>query len=151
MSWLSRLLGTGQRSATATATAPAAPVGQMVRMLAAAPDEQRQAMLADRLQVFAAQDEVERRSAMRHMLTAGLDLPDDDYRRIAASRLWALRHLEPPQRMALARSHAEILRTLPDQLRQKEQRTMQAVVAALPPEERMQVTTMMQQTGLMPS
>lgn len=122
----------------------------MVTMLAAAPEEQRRQMLTDRLAVFAAQDETIRAKGMGAMLTAALALPDDDYTKIAASRLNVLLGMSPEQRMTLMQTHAAAVKGLDGDQRGKEIRTMRAVIGELPEPQREMVMGMMQKLGMMP-
>ncbi len=122
---------------------------QMVAMLASAPEEQRLAMLKDRLAVFADHDEATREQAMKGMLVAGLELPDSDYQKIAASRFKAMNDLDADTRMALMKSHATVVKGLSDELRQKEMKAMKQIVSGLPEDKRHQMMTMMQNLGLM--
>lgn len=122
----------------------------MVTMLAAAPEEQRRQMLTDRLAVFADQDDATRAKGMRAMLAAALALPDDDYTKIAASRLDVLVDMSPEQRMTLMQTHAAVVKDLGDEQRDKEMRTMRAVVGELPASQRETVMGMMQKLGMMP-
>lgn len=151
--WLRRTsAGAPASGRPAASTGPVAAhnpdMGQMVRMLAQAPEEQRQAMLRDRLETFAGQEPEARERGMRMMLEAALGLPDEDYGRLAASRLAALESLDEPTRMTLMGTHAATVKQLPAELRDKEMRATRQVLAGLPKDERRQVQTMMQQAGL---
>lgn len=133
----------------AEASSPGMDMTPMVTMLAAAPEEQRRQMLTDRLAVFAAQDEATRAKGMAAMLEAALTLPDDDYTTIASSRLAVLLGMSPEQRMSLMQSHAAAVKDLGDVKRDKEMRTMRAVVSQLPEQQREMVMGMMQKLGMM--
>ena len=132
----------------------AAPTGQpdmtqMVRMLAAAPEEQRSAMLLDRMTVFADQEEGMRRTTMEAMLVAGLGLPSEEYQLIAQSRFKVLNTFDDETRMSLMQSHAAVVKELPAELGRKEMAAMKEIISALPEDKRTQMTGMMQKLGLM--
>ncbi|NOY55571.1 MAG: hypothetical protein GXP34_06245 [Actinobacteria bacterium] len=151
MSWLKKNTKTERK---ASAPAPASQGGQagmdqMVRMLAAAPEDRRTMMLGDRLAVFAGQDEASRERAMKGMLAAALQLPEDGYRKIAASRFKALNGLDADTRMTLMKSHAAVVKSLPADQQQREMKTMKQIVSALPEAERGRMMAMMQNLGLM--
>ena len=151
MSWLKRNTKTERKASVPASTSQGGQAGmdQMVRMLAAAPDDQRTTMLGDRLTVFAEQDEASREHAMTGMLAAALQLPDDDYQKIATARFKALNGFDADTRMTLMKSHAAVVKSLPADQRQREMKAMKQIVFALPEAERGQVMTMMQNLGLM--
>lgn len=122
---------------------------QMVRMLVAAPEEQRSAMLADRMAVFADQEETMRRTTMRAMLVAALGLPSEEYHLIARSRFNVLNTFDDETRMSLMQSHAAVVKELPAELGRKEMAAMQEIISALPDDKRAQMMAMMQNLGLM--
>lgn len=122
---------------------------QMVRMLAAAPEEQRTAMLGDRLTVFAQQDESARQATMKAMVVAALALPSEEYLKIAGSRFKALNAFDDATRMTLMQSHASVVKGLPADLSRKEMAVMTQIVSSLPDDKRTQMMAMMQKLGLM--
>ncbi len=122
---------------------------QMVRMMARASEDQRTSMLGDRVAVFAEQDEATRERGMKGMLVAALQLPDDDYQKIAASRFKAISALAADTQMSLMKSHAAVVKSLPADQQHKEMKAMKQVVSSLPDEKRGQVMSMMQKLGLM--
>ncbi len=122
---------------------------QMVRMLAAAPEEQRSAMLTDRMAVFADQEEGMRRTTMKAMLVAGLGLPSEEYQLIAQSRFKVLNTFDDETRMSLMQSHAAVVKELPADLGHKEMAAMTEIVSALPDDKRAQMMGLMQKLGLM--
>ncbi|GMQ97690.1 MAG: hypothetical protein BMS9Abin17_0190 [Acidimicrobiia bacterium] len=151
MSWFKKTTKTGPKPST---TAPAAKGGQpnmdqMVRMLASAPEEKRTSMLSDRLAVFAGQDEVSRERGMKGMLVAALQLPEDDYQKIAASRFRAVNELDQETRMTLMMSHAATVKSLAPEQQQKEMKAMKQIVSGLPEDKRDQTMKMMRDLGLM--
>ncbi len=148
MSWF-RKKDRSNTAAPSRAGAPGAPdMSQMVRMLAGAPQEQRVAMLSDRLTVFAGQDADRRERGMRAMLVAALALPDEEYRKIAAARLEALGTLPETERMALMRSHAAIVKGLAPEQRAREMAIVSRLVGAMPEPRRAGMMGMMRQLGL---
>ncbi len=128
---------------------PAMDMGPMVAMLAKAPEEKRREMLTDRMTVFAGQDSAARTRGMSAMLEAALKLPDDEYQKIAGSRVAVLEQFAPDQRMELMRSHAEVVKALPEDLRMKEMRAMKSVLAGLPSEKRQMMEAAMKDLGMM--
>jgi flagellar motor component MotA len=151
MGFWKRLFGGDRRDASSGTTmtaAPGADMRGMVRMLARAPEEQRRTMLADRLAVFARQSENQRAGAMRMMLDAALELPDDDYRRLAGSRMQVLMGLAPDEQMTLMRTHLSVLEDLAPEKRAKEMSTMKALTAEMPAERRKMVAAMMEKLGM---
>lgn len=122
----------------------------MVTMLAAAPEEQRRQMLTDRLAVFASQDEATRTRGMEAMLRAALALPDDDYARIASTRLAVMLGMAPEERTTLMQTHAAVVKGLDPAVGEKESQVMKGVVSQLPDQQREMVTGMMQKLGMTP-
>ncbi len=122
---------------------------QMVAMMASAPEDKRTSMLGDRLAVFAGQDEATRTRGMKGMLVAALQLPDDDYQKIAASRFKAVNALDGDTQMMLMKSHAGVVKSLPADQQQKEMKAMKQIVSGLPEDTRGQVMSMMENLGLM--
>ena len=122
---------------------------QMVRMLAAAPEEQRSAMLGDRMAVFAEQEESMRRTTMKAMLVAALELSSEEYQKIAHSRFKALSTFDDETRVILMQSHAAVVKELPAEMGDKEKAAMTQIVSALPGDKRTQMMAMMQKLGLM--
>ena len=114
MSWIKSLFGKSTKTEPKAAVPSSASQGgqsnmdQMVHMMAGAPEDRRASMLNDRLAVFAGQDEAMRERGMKGMLVAALQLPEDDYEKIAASRFKAMSGLDSDTRMMLMKSHAEI-------------------------------------------
>ncbi len=122
---------------------------QMVRMMAKAPEDQRSSMLGDRVAVFAGQDQSTRERGMKSMLVAALELPKDDYQKIAASRFKAMSALAAETQMSLMKSHAAVVKSLPADQQQKEMKAMKQIVSSLPEDKRVQVVSMMENLGLM--
>ncbi len=124
-------------------------IDQMVRMLASAPEQQRVAMLSDRLAVFADQEQEARQVQMGGMLTAALELPGDEYQKIATARFKALQSLPADTQMMLMKSHAAAVKALPGDQRAKEMSAMKKIISDLPQDERAKTMAMMQNLGLM--
>jgi len=122
---------------------------QMVRMMAAAPEEKRTMMLSDRLAVFAEQDGATRERGMKGMLVAALQLPEGEYQKVATSRFKAVNSLDDDTRMSLMKSHAAVVKSLPADQQQKEMKAMKQIVSALPEDKRGQTMAMMHNLGLM--
>jgi len=138
----------------ASAAAPASQsaqtnMDQMVHMLVGASEDQRTSMLSDRLAVFAGQDEAMRKRGMKGMLVAALQLSEDDYQKIAASRFKAMSGLGADTQMMLMKSHAAVVKSLPTDQQGKEMKAMKQVVSSLPEAKRGQAMAMMQNLGLM--
>lgn len=105
--WRRLFGGTDQPAAAAPATTgPGGAMGDMVKMLARAPESQQRTMLADRMEMFLPQSDDKRAQSMRMMLDAALDLPADQYQSIAASRTRVLMGFPQEDRMTLMKTHA---------------------------------------------
>jgi len=149
MSWFKKTKSAPAQKPVAADQDGGGQMDQMVRMLASAPEQQRVAMLNDRLAVFADQEQGPREDKMRGMLVAALKLPDDEYQKIAAARFEALQSFPSDTQMMMMKSHATVVKALPDEQRAKEMSAMQKIVSGLPEDRRAQMMAMMQNLGLM--
>lgn len=149
MSWFKKDKSTSEQKPAVAAQGDGGQMDQMVRMLASAPEEQRVAMLNDRLAVFADQEQGPREDTMRGMLVAALKLPDDEYQKIAAARFKALQSFPSDTQMMLMKSHAAVVKALPGDQRAKDMSAMKKIISGLPEDKRAQMMTMMQNLGLM--
>lgn len=146
MGFLNRLFG--RREPGWMPGRPTMDMGDMVRTLASLPEDQRQAMIRTRLQRFADQGEGERKLGMRAMLTAALELPGSDYRRLAGSRMTVLMGLPQDQQMRLMKTHVSVLMELPPDKQNKEMQVMKELLMDLPEGERSRMVGMMEQLGM---
>ncbi|MFV1991502.1 MAG: hypothetical protein ACC652_12265 [Acidimicrobiales bacterium] len=149
MSWFKKnKKGRAQKSAV-SAKGDGGHMDEMVRMLVAAPEDERVSILNDRLAVFADLEPGPREESMRGMLVAALKLPDDEYQKIAAARFKTLQSFPSNTQTMLMKSHAAVVNALPGDQRAKEMTAMNKVVSGLPEDKRAQTMKMMQNLGLM--
>ena len=123
-------------------------MGDMVSALVRAPEEQREIMIRERLVQFARQAEPERSAGMRMMLTAAVQLPRDDYKKLAAGRLKALMSLPADDQMKLMKTHVSALKQLPESQQMTEMGVMKELLMGMPGQQRQMMAEMMGQAGM---
>lgn len=120
----------------------------MVSALVRAPEEQREIMVGERLMQFASQAEPERSAGMQMMLTAALQLPRDDYKKLAASRLKVMMSLPAGDQMKLMKTHVSVLTQLPQSQQRTEMEVMKELLMGMPGQQRQMMAEMMGQAGM---
>ncbi len=124
---------------------------EMVVTLAELSDDHREAMLMERLRLFASQSDEERQMGMRMMLDAALDLPQEKYAKIAGTRIKLVLGFDEADRMKLMKTHVSVVKGLPEEKRLKEMRTVMSIVTKLPENKRMTMMALMDEAGMMKS
>ncbi len=125
---------------------------EMVVTLAELSDDHREAMLSERLKLFASQSDEERRMGMKVMLEAALDLPQEKYAKIAETRIrLVLGIFDEADRMKLMKTHVSVVKGLPEEKRLKEMKTVMSIVTKLPEDKRMMMMALMDEAGMMKS
>ncbi len=122
---------------------------EMVVTLAELSNDHREAMLSERLRLFASQSDEERKMGMRMMLEAALDLPQEKYAKIAETRIKLIPGFEEVDRMKLMKTHVSVVKELPEDKRLKEMKTVMSIVTKLPEEKRMMMMALMDEAGMM--
>lgn len=84
----------------------------MVKAIAALPDEARKTMLGERLRMFAEMEEPQRLGAMREMVSALSTLPRADQKRLISTRMAVLLEFPDATRSTLLDTHMRVLQGL---------------------------------------
>lgn len=120
----------------------------MVRSLAALPDEQRRTMLRDRLDLFYEQPEGERKRGMEAMVRALEALSPEDRQKLVRSRLECLCEFPATKREALMRTHMAVLQAVPEATRMVDMGAMKAAIPTLSPANQATIREAMAKLGM---
>ncbi|MBI3979414.1 MAG: hypothetical protein HY331_14625 [Chloroflexi bacterium] len=123
----------------------------MAAALAEMPEVQRKAMLRDRLELFAAMADDERRNAMRQMMAGVSALPEEKIQRILRTRTEVLFELPETTRMALMQTHMGLLQEMGPEAAMREMKLLEAIAPDLPPAARQGLEMMMKNMMAGPS
>lgn len=104
----------------------------MVKAMAALPDEPRKTMLGERLRMFAEMGEPERARAMREMVSALSNLPRTDQKRLIGTRMAVLLELPDAARQALLSTHMQVLQGLSSEAQRGELEIVNELMDAMP-------------------
>lgn len=104
----------------------------MVKAIAALPDDARKTMLGERLRMFAEMAEPERLGAMREMVSALSTLPRSDQKRLISTRMAVLLEFPDATRGALLRTHMQALQGLPPAAQQGELEIVNELMDQMP-------------------
>ncbi|GBD08764.1 hypothetical protein HRbin22_01005 [Candidatus Thermoflexus japonica] len=122
-------------------------IQEMVKALAALPEEQRRTMMAARLELFAEMSEAERRRSMAEMIDAMMGLPEEERRRLLRTRLEILAGFPEDKRMRLLQTHMAILQEKGPTAVQQEMSLIHTLINELSPTARAFVQKLMAQMG----
>jgi uncharacterized protein YbjQ (UPF0145 family) len=104
----------------------------MVGALATMPDDQRKAMMQERLSMFAEMTEDQRRAAMAQMMEAAAGLPDDKLRKILKTRTELLLAFPTDKRNTLMETHMALMQGMPPERAMREMKIIESIVPELP-------------------
>lgn len=118
---------------------------QMVKMLANAPEDQRKAMLQQRIDMFLGMPEEMRVNAMMGMVSSIAKLSPEESRRLIRTRTAVVAAYTDEQRTVLLSSRMKAGAQLPPEVHMKDMETVEAIVPELPANLRANITKTLQE------
>lgn len=115
----------------------------MAAALAQLPEDQRRTMLRERLEMFAAMNDLERASAMRQMMEAVGSLSHEDIKKLFHARYEILFELPEDKRMKLMQTHMGLVQQMGPEKARMEMEITQEIAPTLSARAREGVEQMM--------